>query len=169
MRLALEVVGVPEAAAGIEGSYTRMYIAAARQMGAEMVELRSYTVAAHLNGPTGATTLQQRSGNLARSMMSEVTEDASSVTGIVGVPSMSTARAYAKILHEGGTTRAHVIEAREGKSLAFMAGGRMIFRKLVNHPGSNFPPRPYLVSALEEQKAQIVASLRKAMEGALHE
>lgn len=167
MRLALEVVGVPEAVKGIEGGVLRMQAAAARQMGVEMLGLRNYTVANHLDGPTGPTSLQQRSGNLARSVSSEVTEDGSSVTGLVGIPEASTARAYAQILHDGGSTRAHIIEAQDGKALAFMAGGQMIFRKRVNHPGSHFPARPYLTSALEEQAAAIKAGLTEAMLGAI--
>ncbi len=169
MRLALEVVGAPEAAAGITGGVARMQIAAVKQMGIEMLGLRNWVVTEHLNGPTGATTLQQRSGNLARSVSNEVDEDSTSVTGLVGIPAASTAQAYARILHEGGTTRAHVIEALNAKALAFTMGGQTIFRRKVNHPGSNFPPRPYLKSALEEQKAQIVAGLSAAMKDALHE
>ncbi len=163
MRLALEVVGVPEAAEGVRGGAARMQIAAYKAMGVEMIGLRNHVVEDHLHGPTGATTLQQRSGNLARSTTSEVIEEGSSVTGIVGIPSASTARAYAKILHEGGTTRAHVIEAKNARTLAFSVGGTMIFRRRVNHPGSNIPARPYLTSALEEQAAQIKAHLAEAM------
>lgn len=143
----------------------RMQAATFKQMRVEMNSLRNYTITAHLHGPTGPTTLQQRTGNLARSVTSETTEDASSVTGTVGIPEASTAQAYARILHEGGTTRAHVIEASEGKTLAFMAGGQMIFRRMVNHPGSNFPARPYLTSALEEQASMIKANLTAAMVG----
>ena len=166
MRLALEVVGVPEACAGIEGGVTRMQIAAAKQMGIAMLELRNYTVSTHLHGPTGANTVQQRTGNLARSLTSQVTEEGTAITGLVGFPEASAAP-YARILDLGGTTRAHVIEAQEGKALAFMAGGQMIFRRKVNHPGSKFPARPFLESSLAEQAAQIKASLTAAIIGSV--
>lgn len=158
MRLALEVVGVPEAAAGIENGFARMYIAAAKQMGVEMNALRNYTVNTHMSGPTGATTVQQRSGNLARSTISTVKEDADSVLGEVGVAEAKTAP-YAKYLHEG--TRAYLIEVKEAKALAFKLNGEMIFRKRVNHPG--LIPRPFLVAALQEQAAQIKENLTAAM------
>ncbi len=158
-----EITGVEELTSGLSEGVVRLQMYVARQMGIEMLELRNYVVTEKLHGPTGATTLKQRTGNLARSITSEVSEDTSSVTGQVGVPTASTAQAYARILHDGGTTRAHVIEAENGKALAFMMNGQMTFRRKVNHPGSNIPARPYLVSALEEQIAQIKESLAGAV------
>jgi len=163
MRLALEVVGVPEACKGIEAGVMRMQIAAFNRMRTEMVELRNYTLSTHMHGPTGPTSVRQLTGNLARSLVSHVEDEGNVVTGVVGFPEGCTAAAYARILHDGGTTRAHVIEAVNGKALAFMVGGQMTFRRRVNHPGSNFPARPYLTTALEEQKAQIKAELTAAM------
>ena len=165
MRLALEVVGVPEAVAGIERGYARLYAATARQMGVSMLELRNYVVTEHLHGPTGSNTLQQITGNLARSVSSEVQDDGSGPLGLVGIPEANTVP-YARILHEGGTTRAHVIEAQNAKALAFNVGGTMIFRRKVNHPGSKFPARPYLTSALQEQQAKIKVDLTAAIAGA---
>ncbi len=162
MRLALEVVGVPEAQAGITGGVARMQIAAFNRMRVEMVDLRNYTIVEHMHGPTGANTVRQVTGNLVRSLVSQVEDDGTAITGVVGFPQGSPAP-YARILDMGGTTRAHVIEAKKKQSLAFMADGRMIFRRMVNHPGSNFPPRPFLESALTEQSAEIVAGLKKAM------
>lgn len=141
----------------------RMQAAAFQQMRTEVVNLRNYTLSTHMHGPTGPNTVRQLSGNLARSLVSQVEEEGAVVTGVVGVPQASPATPYARILHEGGTTRAHVIEASEGKTLAFMAGGQMIFRRQVNHPGSNIPARPYLTSALDEQAAQIKANLTAAI------
>jgi phage virion morphogenesis protein len=48
--------------------------------------------------------------------------------------------AYAAIHQLGGKTKPHVIRAKRAKALAF--GG--IFRRQVNHPGSDIPARPYL-------------------------
>ena len=163
MRLALEIVGVPETCAGIKQGVMRLQAATLQAMGAEMIGLRNYAVTTHMHGPTGANTVNQRSGNLARSVTSQATDEGADILGLVGIPEASTAQAYARILHEGGTTRAHVIEAQEAKSLAFMVNGQMIFRRKVNHPGSVFPARPYLTSALQEQAGQIKANLKAAM------
>jgi|GEM_PF-3252128 len=165
MRLALEVVGVPEVVAGLEGGVYRAMMRAYKSMGEEMVELSTYTKSAHLHGPTGPTTLRQRSGNLARSVTPEAIFEGPVVMGSVGIPKLSTAAKYARILHEGGTTRAHVIEARNAKMLRFVMDGHVVYRRSVNHPGSKFPARPYLTAALEEQAAQIVENIAAAIGG----
>lgn len=168
MRLQIEVVGVPEASAGITDGAARMQIACFNQMRTEMVELRNYTIGAHMHGPTGSNTVRQRTGNLARSLVSQVEDDGNIIEGVVGFPEGCTAP-YARILELGGTTRAHVIEARKAQALAFTANGQTLYRRKVNHPGSNFPARPYLTSALEEQSEQIKANLAAAMVEALRQ
>ncbi len=55
---------------------------------------------------------------------------------------------YARIHELGGTTRPHVIRPRRAKALAFQMGGRQVFARAVNHPGSRIPARPYLSPAL---------------------
>jgi phage gpG-like protein len=47
---------------------------------------------------------------------------------------------YSRIHQEGGQTGAHEIKARNAKALKFLG----IYRKLVRHPGSVMPARPYL-------------------------
>ena len=47
---------------------------------------------------------------------------------------------YARIHQEGGKTKAHEIRPRNAKALRFKG----IYRKLVRHPGSDIPARPYL-------------------------
>jgi phage gpG-like protein len=47
---------------------------------------------------------------------------------------------YARIHQEGGQTKAHDIKPRSMKALRFNG----IFRKLVKHPGSKIPARPFL-------------------------
>ena len=54
---------------------------------------------------------------------------------------------YALIHQLGGKTRPHEIRARRAKTLAFAfsgAGGDPVFRRLVHHPGSDIPARPFL-------------------------
>ncbi len=165
MRVAFEVVGVPEVCEGIENGIARMQIAVFNQMRAEMLKLRNYTVSEHMNGPTGPNTVSQRSGNLARSVVSQVEDDGTLIEGVVGVPEASTAEKYARILHDGGTTRAHIIQAKNAKALAFQMNGQTVFRRLVHHPGSNIPARPYLSSALRERADIIKRNLTEAMRG----
>lgn len=74
----------------------------------------------------------QRTGQLAASITGEY--DATSA--VVG-----TNLAYAAAHQLGAKTKAHRIEPRNKKALAF--GGRVL--KSVMHPGSNIPARPFLL------------------------
>ncbi|MDR0402031.1 MAG: phage virion morphogenesis protein, partial [Treponema sp.] len=47
---------------------------------------------------------------------------------------------YSRIHQEGGKTGAHIIKPRHKKALAFKG----IVRRLVKHPGSDIPARPFL-------------------------
>jgi phage gpG-like protein len=47
---------------------------------------------------------------------------------------------YSKIHQEGGKTGAHIIKPRHKKALAFKG----IVRRLIQHPGSDIPARPFL-------------------------
>ena len=53
---------------------------------------------------------------------------------------------YAAAVHNG--TRPRVIVPRRGRSLRFQVGGRTVYARRVNHPGT--PARPYLATALQE-------------------
>jgi phage gpG-like protein len=161
VKIDFEIVGVQAAAEGFEGGYLRMYAAAAREMAAQMVSLRNYAAQNTMHGQM----INQRTGNLVDNVTSETEEQDASILGRVGVPTTNTAP-YARILHEGGTTRAHVIEAVNGKSLAFQVGGVTMFRRSVNHPGSKFPARPYLTVARDAMIGEIRASLARAIERA---
>jgi phage gpG-like protein len=94
----------------------------------------------------------QASGRLVSSM----TPSHDAVSATVG-----TNLVYAAIQNNGGQTRPHVIEARNGKALHF--GG--IFAKRVNHPGSKIPARPFLTItdadglAIEEAMANYLRSV----------
>lgn len=48
---------------------------------------------------------------------------------------------YAEIHETGGKTKPHVITAKGGGMLQFHIGERVIYRKSVNHPGSDMPAR----------------------------
>lgn len=104
--------------------------------------------------------LKVRSGALRRSIASKVEETATTITGKVF---SSGDVKYARIHELGGTTPAHVIEPNKAKALAFAMGGKMIFRKRVNHPGSKMPERSYLRSSLREMASEITTELKAAV------
>lgn len=56
---------------------------------------------------------------------------------------------YAKMVHDG--TRPHVIRPRQAQALRFVVGGRVVFARVVHHPGTR--PRPFLDRALAEVTA----------------
>lgn len=53
---------------------------------------------------------------------------------------------YASWVHDG--TRPHVIRPRRAQVLRFQVGGRTVFARVVNHPGTR--ARPFLDRALRE-------------------
>ncbi|MGA7887723.1 MAG: hypothetical protein WCA44_18460, partial [Acidobacteriaceae bacterium] len=70
---------------------------------------------------------------------------------------------YAAIHEYGGQTRAHVIEAKNAKALAFQVGGQTIIRRRVQHPGSKMPERSFLRSSLRDSRDRIVAAIQAAV------
>ena len=77
---------------------------------------------------------------------------------------------YAAAHQFGARTRPHIIRARSKKGLSFYGrNGEKLVRKVVRHPGSAIPPRPFL-GVGEDHKAEmrrlIVRHLRKAVRGA---
>lgn len=117
--------------------------------------------------------LNVRSGALRRSIFSKIDAIA---TAIIGKVSSSGDVKYARIHELGGKTKAHVIEPKGKKALAFggfvgmgqwgLFAKSVIVRK-VNHPGSVIPKRSYLASSLKEQATDIIAGLKlAAVEGA---
>jgi phage gpG-like protein len=123
-------------------------------------KLRSHVVKDKLLGQV----LNRRSGRLGQSIQERVESSGSSITGIVyssgDVP-------YARIQEYGGRTAAHVIEARNAQALSFVMGGKHVFAKRVNHPGSNIPERSYMRSSLADMKDEIIQKMTIAVgEGA---
>jgi phage gpG-like protein len=101
-------------------------------------------------------------GALRRSIQSEVETSGEMIRGRVF---SSGDVKYAGIHEFGGRTKAHIIEAKNGKALRFAsaaAGGGFVFARRVNHPGSQMPERSFLRSSLEELRERIMQSLREA-------
>lgn len=99
-----------------------------------------------LNGPV----LNQVSGELFRSLSSQVTDDAGGVMGMVYVNTK-----YARIHEYGG-----VIEPKNALALRFQIGGKWIYTKRVV-----MPERSYLRSTLAERADAIRIALTQAVAG----
>ena len=71
---------------------------------------------------------------------------------------------YAGIHEFGGRTKAHVIEPRKGKALAWMGkNGEMAFAKIVHHPGSVMPERSFMRSSLREMSSVISLEMKRSV------
>ena len=64
---------------------------------------------------------------------------------------------YAAFVNDG--TRPHIIRPRTRQALKFRIGGRVVFAKVVHHPGTR--PRPFLDKALQEVAAARGYSFRR--------
>lgn len=97
----------------------------------------------------------KRTGKLLQSITAErVGADARATVGVK----------YGEVLEKG--SRPHLIKPKNGKMLVFTVGGKKVFAKSVNHPGSK--PRPYFYPAIESAKsnlnqlvAEVIPSLKK--------
>lgn len=58
-----------------------------------------------------------------------------------------------------GGTRPHIIRPVRARALRFMIGGRVVFAKLVHHPGN--APNPYPIRVLGEQRGRIQEIVNK--------
>ncbi len=74
-----------------------------------------------------------------------------------GVTIMTGKQKYAAIHQFGGQTKPHVIRAKNRKAIPLTFGGVTIFRKKVNHPGSNIPARPYML--LQDEDIKIIENM----------
>lgn len=117
-------------------------------------ELAAYVKRGKLTGQV----LHNRSGRLRRSITFKVTSEGTVVSGLVG-----TNVVYARIHEFGGHTKPHLILPKKARALHF--NGR--FAKIVHHPGSNFPERSFLRSALKDMTPEIRAELALSIQGAL--
>jgi phage gpG-like protein len=104
------------------------------------------------NPPPGP--LKTRSGDLRRG----IKPVKSSKKGNNFTVGLSNAVPYAGAHEFGGSTPPHTIVAANADTLVFVGrDGTLVFRESVNHPGSNIPPRPFLLPALEEANRKFFA------------
>ncbi len=120
------------------------------------IMLQTYIRSQKLSGQV----LNVKTGNLRRSINIKVEQSPKQVVGKVF---SSGDVKYAGIHEFGGRTGAHEILPRKAEALAFMMGGKMMFAKKVNHPGSVMPERSYMRSSLTENAAAISLQLKEAV------
>jgi phage gpG-like protein len=108
--------------------------------------------------------LNERTGTLKNSIESAVENSSSGSTASVFVAGDVP---YAAILEYGGSTKAHIIEASQGKALAFSFLGKQSFFKAVNHPGSDIAPHPYLEPALAAMQEDMMSGLEDTLSAAI--
>jgi len=118
------------------------------------------------NDKLSGQVLKVQSGALRRSITSEVVDNGVNITG--RVYSAGDVK-YAAIHEFGGKTAAHEILPTKAKALHFMMGGKDVFAKRVNHPGSVIPMRSYLRSALADMRVEIATQMEQAVRQAVRE
>lgn len=105
--------------------------------------------------------LKVRTGALKSSIQSRV-EDKGALAVYGYVYSAGNVK-YAAIHEFGGQTPPRVIVPRKAAVLAFMVGGKQVFARSVNHPGSKMPERSFLRSALKDKRVWIANELHEAV------
>ena len=106
--------------------------------------------------------LKNKTGRLSRSVTDRYAESANAFSGEV-----FTNVEYARIHEYGGQTKPHIILPKNKRALAFIMGGKDIVVKSVHHPGSKFPERSFMRSALAEMKPTIQSSYEQAVRESL--
>lgn len=109
--------------------------------------------------------LNIRTGKLVRSIFGQVLDSVNSIIGRV----FSSGLPYAKIQEFGGQTKAHIIEAKNGKALMFNMGGKAVFFKRIHHPGSRIKGAHYMGQAFATMTPEIKAGYEQAVRGAASE
>lgn len=152
--------GLPQLAARFDQLPAQVQ-AALSAKAAELAEaLRAHVADDKLSGQV----LKVRSGALRASIGAEVSLDGDAVA--VRVFSAGDIK-YAAIQELGGRTPPHDIVPTKARALAFLAGGKTVFAKIVHHPGSQIPARSYLGSALADMADEITDGLQAAVVEAL--
>jgi len=77
---------------------------------------------------------QTRTGKLVDGIQGRLVER----TARGGVAEMTSTAPHSQAVNDG--TKAHVIEAKDAQALRFQSGGETVFRRRVNHPGTDADP-----------------------------
>jgi phage gpG-like protein len=140
--------------AGLDHMPAQVVAAVATKMKAITINLQRHVITDKLHGQV----LKQRSGASAIDPAEIRTEGETVVGEVFSAGDVK----YAAIHEFGGTTPPHDIVPTKAQALAFAIGGKMVFAKVVHHPGSRIPERSYMRSSLEDQAEDIVDGLKEA-------
>ncbi len=140
---------------GIDRLPSQVTAALVAKVTAAATELQRHVIDDKLHGQM----LKSRTGRLVAAVERVVRVDGDSVEGEIFVAGSVP---YAAILDHGGTTAPHDIVPDKAKAIAFAAGGKHVFARVVHHPGSRFPARPFLESALGDEADSIASALKSA-------
>ena len=154
----LAISGDEAAAARFDSMAARIHRRLLDAITANAAALQAHVVQDALSGKV----LKARSGRLKDSIAVTVADTGDGIAAGIGSDAP-----YAAIQEFGGQTAPHVIAARNAAVLAFRLGGRTVFARRVQHPGSRIPARPFLRAAMAEQADRIRDSLRAAVGAAI--
>lgn len=143
----------------------RVQAALAREITAIVLKLEGHIKKDKLSGQV----LKVQTGNLRRSVHAVLPVRLIGSTGAEGKVGQSGDVKYGAIHEFGGRTPAHVIEAKRASVLAFMMGGRQVFARKVNHPGSQMPERSYMRSGLADMRDEIGPRLQEAVKKGINQ
>jgi len=141
--------------AGLDRLPSQVSAAVEAKMTAAVAELQRHVIDDKLHGQM----LNARTGRLASAVERSIEVKDGNIVGAIFV---NDSVPYAAILEHGGSTAPHDIVPDKAKALAFAMGGKHVFARVVHHPGSRFPARPYLTSALNDETDEIGAALKSA-------
>ena len=110
----------------------------------------------------GGDNLKVRTGRLRSSIRYLLAEQTDQITVTFGsdVP-------YAAIHEFGGVTSPHTIVPKRREFLRFVAGGKVVFVRKVNHPGSNIRKRPFLEPGVSDTTPALESAVQKVLVGAV--
>ena len=155
MNIETQIVGDTAVVARLDSMPLRIHARLLPTMRALDVKLHALVVS-KLSGAV----LHRRTGRLAQSQNMRLTDSPTEIAAAVGFNRGTVP--YGAIHEFGGTTRAHVIEAINAATLRFQVGGKTVFAKKVNHPGSKIPERSFLRSSLKEMAPEAIAEIKAA-------
>jgi phage gpG-like protein len=141
--------------AGLDRLSSQVSAAVQAKVTAATAELQRHVIDDKLHSQM----LNARTGRLASAVERTIEVEGDSIVGEIFV---NDSVRYAAILEHGGSTAPHDIMPDKTKALAFAAGGKHVFARVVHHPGSRFPARPYLASTLNDEAEEIAAALKSA-------
>jgi len=148
--------------AGLDRLPSQVSAALEAKVAAAAAELQRHVIDDKLHGQM----LNARTGRLASAVERRIEVKDGTIVGEIFV---NDSVPYATILEQGGSTAPHDIVPDKAKALAFAIGGKHVFARVVHHPGSRFPARPYLASALNDETDEIAAALKLAAISAARE